>query len=140
MPGEASGTVLCSGTRRTRQPCQLPGACSRKKRRQLSCRDGNSAEVGAGLDGIAAAVRGGPLEGAGLWLGEGPAGCLLGLVVFAAQGCQVAGAGRAALVPGGGVVQVVGGGGAAAAGERAGPVPGPDQVADHVGRPVAAGP
>src|SRR5690348_457794 len=96
-----------------------------------------SGQVPAGRDGVAAAVRCGPDQGAGLGLGEGPAGCLLGSVVPSAKGCQVAETGPAALLPGGGVVEVAVLSGAAAAGRGAGPVAYPDAVADQGGGPVA---
>ena len=61
-------------------------------------------------------------------LAELPAGCLLGRVMPAAQGGQIAFAGAAALVVGDRVVVIAPPGGPPAAGERAGPVPVLDQV------------
>src|SRR5215469_17920454 len=97
-----------------------------------------------GLDGVAAAVRGCPDQGAGLWLGDVPSGCLFDFVVPAAEGGEVAFAGDPALVVGGGVVEVAVFGGAAAAGVGAGAVPDLDQVpqgrAGLVGLALAAVP
>src|SRR6266571_4963629 len=59
---------------------------------------------------------------------EVPAGCLLGRVMPAAKRRQIAFAGAAALVVGDRVVVIAPPGGPPAAGERAGPVPGLDQV------------
>src|ERR1700735_7598 len=84
--------------------------------------------VGVGLDGVAAAVREPPDQDAGFGLFEVPAGCLLGLVILAAQGFQVALASPAAVIVGQGVVDIAAGGGAGAAGGGAGPLPDLDEV------------
>jgi hypothetical protein len=85
-------------------------------------------EVGRGCDGAGAAAGEGPGQGAGCWLLEMPAGCLLRSVVPSAQGRQITLAGASALVKRLCVVVVAAAGGAAAAGEGAGPVAGFDQV------------
>src|SRR5580704_10714768 len=79
--------------------------------------------------GVGAVSGGGPGEGAGGGAGDGPAGDLLGVVVMAADGVQVAFAGPAAAVVGDHVVEVAAGGGAAAVGSGAGGVADLDEVA-----------
>src|ERR1700684_348236 len=89
-----------------------------------------SVGVGGGVGGVGAAAAGGEGHDAGLGLGEGPAGGLLGFVVVAAAGADVAFTGSAAAVVGARVVEVALGGGAAAAGVGAGRVPDFDEVAE----------
>ena len=67
-----------------------------------------------------------------------PAAGLLEPVVAAAEGVEVGGGGGA-VGPGAGVVEVAAFGGAGAAPHAAGAVPGLDEVADRLGRPVGAG-
>ena len=78
-------------------------------------------------------VRGGPGECAGVVVGEGPVGGLLGAVVASAGRADVAFAGGPAVVVGDGVVEVAGGGGAAAARRGAGGVADLDEVTQRVG-------
>src|SRR5207302_4789201 len=87
--------------------------------------------------GAGAAGWGPPFQDAGFGLLEPPAQGLLAPVVVSAKGGEVAGAGRAAVVPGGGVVQVAAGGGLPAAGRGAPGVPGGDQVPQRAAGPVA---
>src|SRR6185437_3322307 len=95
--------------------------------------------VDVGFAGVGAAGGGGPLEGAGAGLGEGPALELLEDVVSAAQGAEIAGAGGSAFVIRAGVVEVGVPGGLAAVRVAAGLVAGGDVVADGGGGAVAGG-
>src|ERR1022692_3450454 len=95
---------------------------------RIMLRRARSCCVGAGLCGVGASAGEGPGEGAWLGLFEVPAGCLLGAVVASAERGAVAFARPPALVVGNGVVVVASAGRSPAAGERAGAVPGFEQV------------
>jgi hypothetical protein len=85
---------------------------------------------------VGAAGWGGPRGGAGGGLGDGPAGCLLGAVVAAAHGGEVALVGGAVGV-GDGVVEVAVDRLGVAGGGGAGMAAGADQVPELAARDVA---